>query len=404
MKPTLTKVVLALFAVAALAAVVLAEQQSRNVLGKIDHSALIEAVPGVPATPAEASTRAYGPNALAQSEAVGLDAAYAPFRGRVTAARNVIKDAVANRRQNQDAIAQRSLAQANTSPIVSRMGGIDKISNMSETETQQAAIQAVGGYQQSLSGAPDNVPSGGGMQAMMQRMMSDPAYQERFEKMSKKEQEAELQKYMGNAQAPKPPAGPTAAERQAQLATNETTAVVAKQKELGAIMQRMQGINAEFTQKDQAIMATPGGYDQIGKEIHARIEKLPVVGTGEAGDYVDPVKLQALQRELATRNRTRAAWELQQRSTLYSQRKAKTKEVAAAYTAWLKQNMGAVTTQTAQILDDATIEVAVHCEEDLIGVSEDLAKYSGEATRHAAQYEWAYQKKMSEPTVRMSSK
>jgi hypothetical protein len=37
MKPTLTKSVLALFSFAVVAAIVVAEEQSRNVLGKIDH-------------------------------------------------------------------------------------------------------------------------------------------------------------------------------------------------------------------------------------------------------------------------------------------------------------------------------------------------------------------------------
>jgi hypothetical protein len=241
------------------------------------------------------------------------------------------------------------------------------------------------------------------MQALMQRMMSDPAYQARFEKMSKKEQEAEIQKYMGNAQAPAPPTGETAAERQAKQAVKETTTVVARQNELGAIMQRLQGLDAEFAQKDQAILAAPGGHEQIGKEIGARIEKLPVIQMGEMYDH-DQAKVQALQRELATRDRTRAAWELQQRAALYAQRKARYKEIAAAYTAWLKQSLGSVNSQTAQLLDDASVELAVHCEEDLIGLSEKLAQYTTEATRHAAQYEWSYQKKMTEPTVQPSSK
>jgi hypothetical protein len=72
------------------------------------------------------------------------------------------------------------------------------------------------------------------------------------------------------------------------------------------------------------------------------------------------------------------------------------KEVAANYTAWLKKNLGPVSSQTAQVLDDATVEMAVDCEEQLIGLSEDLAKYTAEATRDASQHEWAYQKKMSE--------
>ncbi len=401
MKPTLTKSVLALFACTALAAVMLAEQQSRAVLGKIDFQALLEAVPGIPATPAEAAKRAYGTEIKADQPPFVLDTFYAPFYKKVAAARDIIKDAVANRSQNQEALAQRTRAQAEASPIVNRMGGIDKISEMSEEEAKQAAAQAVGSYQQSLSGAPGNTPSGGGMQAMMQRMMNDPAYQERFEKMSKKEQEAELQKYMGKA--PPPPVGETAAERQAKQATKETTAVLAKQNELSDIIQRVRAGDAEFAKKDQAILATPGGHDQIAKEIGARIQKLPVVATGEAGDMVDPVKLQALQREQATRDRTRAAWELQQRTALYAQRKAQYKEVAAAYEAWFKQNLGPINSQTAQLLDDATVEMAVHCEEELIGLSESLAKYTERATTDAAQYEQAYQKKMSEPAAHSAS-
>jgi hypothetical protein len=43
-------------------------------------------------------------------------------------------------------------------------------------------------------------------------------------------------------------------------------------------------------------------------------------------------------------------------------------------------------------------------EEDLIGSSEKVAQYTTEATRHAARYEWAYQKKMSEPAAKPFSK
>ena len=129
-----------------------------------------------------------------------------------------------------------------------------------------------------------------------------------------------------------------------------------------------------------------------------------MVATGEAGDMVDPAKLQALQREQATRERTRATWELQQRAVLYGQRKARYKEAAAAYTAWLKQNLGPLTSQTAQVLDDATIEMAVGVEEDLIAVSENLARYTAESTRYAAQYERSYQVRMSEPVARPFTK
>ena len=397
MKLTLTKSVLALLIFTMVIAVVVAQQQSRNVLGKNNYAELMDAAPGVPATPAEAGRRAYGPEVKVQDSAA-LDDFYAPFNRRVAAARDVIKDAVANRRQHQEALGQRSIAQANASPIINRMGGTDMISEMSEEEAKQAAVKAAGSYQQSLQGGP--TPSGGGMQALMQRMMSDPAYQERFEKMTKKEQEAELQKYMGNAQAPPPPVGETAAERRAAQNVTETSAVVSQQNELAAIMQRLLARDAEFDEKDRAILAAPGGYDEINNDIQARIAKLPVIARGEAGDIVDPVKLQILERERATRDRARAAWELQQRAALYTRRKAHYKEVAASYSAWLKRSLGPVTSQNAQLLDDATVEMAVQCEEDVLGQSEKLAQYTQEATGHAAQFEAAYQKKMSEPPAK----
>ena len=395
MKTMLGKAVLMLLASTAPAAMVWADQQSREVLGKIDHAALIEAVPGIPATAAEAGKRAYGTEMLGETEPKALDSFYAPFQKRLAAARDVIKEALANRQRNREELAQRTKAQAEGSPIVSRMGGTEKIAEMSEEEQKQAAARAVGSYQQSLSGAPPN--SGGGMQALMQRMMSDPAYQERFEKMSKAEQEAELRKYMGPT--PPAPTGKTAAERKAEQATSETAAVVAGQNELGAILQRMRAGDAEFATKDKAILASPGGHDQIAKDINAKIAKLPVIGTGEAGDYADPAKVQALQREQAIRDRTRATWELQQRTALFAQRKAQFKQVATDYAGWVKKNLGLVTNETAQLLDDSKVEMALDCEEQMIGLSEDLAKYTAESTRQAAYYEWAYQKKMSEPAA-----
>ena len=163
--------------------------------------------PRHPGTAAEASRRTYGTEINANADTAALDSLYAPFYKRVAAARDVLKNAVDARSANQEALAQRTKAQADASPIVIRMGGTDKIGEMSEAEAQQAAIQAAGDYQQSLSGAPGTAPAGGGMQAIMQRMMNDPAYQERFEKMTKQEQEAEMRKYMGNDTRPRRPPG-----------------------------------------------------------------------------------------------------------------------------------------------------------------------------------------------------
>lgn len=393
MKLALTKLNLALFVFTALAAVLLAEQQPQAVLGKINFAVLFDAAPALPASTVEAGKRTYGTDINLSSSTADLSPLYEPFNNRVAAARNVIKGAVDARPAHREALAQRSIAQANDSALISRMGGVEKISQMSEAEAQQAAAQAVGSYQQSHSGAPGN---SSGMQAMTERLLKDPAYQERFEKMSKKEQEAELQKYMGNANAPTPPAGETAAERRAKHAVNETGAVLAKQNDVAAILQRIQGIDAEFAKKDQAISTGAGSHEQIAQQTRARIAKIPMVDMGEAGPMPDPAKLKAAQREQATLDRNRAALELQQRTALYAERKAKYKEVAASYAAWLKQYRGPISDATANLLNDATADTALSCEEELINLAENLRKYHEDTTRDAAQYEQAFQKRMSE--------
>ena len=393
MKPTLTKLNLALLAFMALAAVLLAEQRPQAVLGKINFAALFDAAPAMPANTAEAAKRTYGTDVNLSLQTADLSPFYEPFNKRVAAARNVIQEALDARPANQEALQQRAMAQANDSAIISRMGGIDKISEMSEEEMQQAAAQAIGSYQQSLSGGRGN-PSG--MQAMMERMMKDPAYQERFEKMSKKEQEAELRKYMGNAQAPAPPTGETAAERQAKQAVAETGSVLAKHNDVAAILQRILSIDAEFAKKDQAITTGAGSHEQIAQQTRSKIAKIPLVDGGEAGPMPDPAKLKAARLEHATLDRSRAASELQQRTALYAERKAKYKEVAASYAAWLKQYVGPINNATADLLNDATADTALRCEEALINLAENLRMYNEEATRDAAQYEQTYQIRIRE--------
>src|ERR1700681_3698503 len=141
MKPTHIKLILGIFVIASVVTVALAQSQSRSALGKIDFQALLDAAPGLPATPAEAGKRAYGADIKAQNQGNELDSFYAPFNQRITAARAVIKDAVASRGQDEQALQQRAMAQANASPIINKLGGIEKMGQMSEEEMKQAAAQ-----------------------------------------------------------------------------------------------------------------------------------------------------------------------------------------------------------------------------------------------------------------------
>jgi hypothetical protein len=283
-------------------------------------------------------------------------------------------------------------AMSNSNPIVSGMGGVDKIQQMTPEQREAAARQSAANYQQSLvTGNGRNSPA---MQAMMQKVMTDPAYRARFMQMSEAEKEAELRKNMG-------PVAPQSVEdhqkgQQELKAADEIRNSQAIQQDLQKMTQRIQSIETEFAKKDQAISDAPGNHAQIGRDIGAKIAKVPVVELGEYGHDKDPAQMQALYREQATRDRERAAAELTQRAALYEQKKSQYKEVVSAYQEWLKQNQGRINPSMNDLLKGTNTELAVAgFEQGLIGLAEDLAKYSKHATQDAAGYEQNYQEKIS---------
>jgi hypothetical protein len=386
MKPVLNRLTVFLLFLTTLAAVIVAQPQSG--LGKINFAVLFNAAPAIPATPAEAAKRTFVPGDANESTAP-LEASYEPFNKEIAAARETLQPAVESEPARREAMSHQAVANANSSAMIAGMGGIDKISQMSDEEREQAALQAVGNVPQS-SGAPPQ--AGAGMQAVMQRMMNDPAYAERFEKMSQAEQEAEMRKAMGAPMAQHS----AAEERHALQGSEEAAAVKARVDQLQAIHQQILSVDSGFDKKDQAITNAPGSHDEIGKATGAKRAKIPLVEAGELGHIPDPVQVKALARDHATRNRVRADWELKQRANLYASRKAAYLEAATAYTNWLKLEPMHPTGSTAKLMLDSATNIAIDCEVQLIKLAEHLARYGHDATLDAAHFELAFQKTMSE--------
>ena len=387
------KTIAAVFGISLLAMFAWAGQQPQDVLGKVNFASLFDTAPAIPSGTAEARKRVYGAD-IAHSNEVDLTPFYESFDKRVAAAREVIQSAVDARAANQEAIGQRAVADANNNAIIAGMGGTEKMSEMSEEEVQAAAMKSMGNYQQSMAGGHPEAAQG--TQAIMQRMMNDPEFRERFEKMTPEQQEAEMRRAMGPGM---PVAQHTAAEdKRAMQAPNEMAARVARQKEGGAILERLLRIDTEFEQKDKAIVSSPGNHEQIAADTKAKIAKLPIVHIpGEASyDGPDPAKLKVVLREQAALDRTRAAADLQQRTALFAERKAKYKELAASYADWLKQAPGAASNASANLVNDASADLGLQCEQELIKRAESLRKFHESATRDAAYYEQLYQKKLTE--------
>jgi hypothetical protein len=255
-------------------------------------------------------------------------------------------------------------------------------------EQQRAAAQrSVAAFQQNLvTGGGRNSPQ---MQAMMQRVMSDPEYRARFQRMTDAEKEAELRSNMGTV-APSTPEQHQ--EAQQQLAAGKETATAMEiRNELTQLGQRIAEIDAEFATKDQAISKGKGSHEEISREIGARMAKVPVVELGEYGHDRDPEQVMALEVEQATRDRARAADELTQRAALYQQRKSQYLQALAAYEVWLKRSLGKIDASMDDPLSGHNTELAVMGYEDgLITLAENLSKYSEATTREAARFDNSY--------------
>jgi len=400
MKPILTLFRLALIAAIVFPVDVLAQQPS--ILGKTDILALVDAAPGMPSSAAQAATRAYGPDIRMYEVPVNLDTLYVPFYSRVDAVLKQHRETATLRAKegmpSQAQIEQQSRAQVNSNPIVAGMGGIDSLQQMTPAQREAAARQSAANFQQNLmTGGGRNSP---GMQAMMQRVMSDPGYRARFMQMNEQEKEAELRGYMGNPA----PRAPTPAEQRSQT-KNDVATAMALRNELSQMTQRLGEIEVTFTKKDQEITVAKGSHREIANDIATRMEKVPIVELGEYGRDRDPNLVVPLLREEGARHRDRAAWELQQRTALFSQRKAQYKEQIAAYRVWFKQNEARINACKPDLMRGPNPELEVAgFEEGLIGLAQTLAKYSESATKDAAHYEKAYQASLTEYGAARSSR
>jgi hypothetical protein len=380
MKRILTNLACLLLAMAVVNVPALA-QQSASILGHTDLTGLLGSVPAMPGSTQDATR--------------DRETEYGTFSKRAEAAHQAIKAAAAERfkptmQQDPAAVERQARAQVNSNPIVSGAGGVDKLQHMTPAQREAAVRQSMAGFQQNLvTGNGRNSPE---MRAMMQKVMSDPAYRARLNSMTPQEQEAEIRRNMGKVT-------PLSAEEhekaQQQLRNgDEIRTSMAVRNEINEMGTRLGEIEATYARRDQAISLTPGNHRQIAEAIGDKMAKVPIVELGEYGHDRDPVKVQALEREKARMDRDRAAAELAERTKLYKQRKLEYAGLIANYQTWLKQNLGRINTST-NFMENKNTELAVAgYEEALIGISEDLAKYSKDATRDAAMYENIYKDKM----------
>ncbi len=175
---------------------------------------------------------------LPEAKQTNFDLKYGSYLDKITLFKKQLSDQVqrslGEQRSDQQSIIEDARSIANQNSIVQQMGGADAVMNMSEAERKKAAQRAVA---QTMSNPGSFAPNqDAGMKVMMQRMMNDPRYREAYNKMSDAEKQAELKKYMGNAQTERN----DAAFEQMLKDRNSTSNAIHIDQVLGKCLQQMQ--------------------------------------------------------------------------------------------------------------------------------------------------------------------
>lgn len=369
-----------------------ASGQQQGLIGKTNFLSYLEEAPPPPPSIQDAARIAYGANIL-QPDPLALQRVFQPIRDKVERAREQYRQAYAGK-YGQGGDAGQASAAVNSNPIVAGMGGVEKVQQMDEAQAEAAARQAAAGYQQDIMQS-----MGGDMAALYQKMLSDPAYRERFEKMNDQEKAMELQKYMGPASSNNtaPMAPHQMAKRQQSLQSRDKVRDAMEVNEkITAVYQQLQDAAAAFGRAMDEWNATPVSHEEIEAEFNQKYNALPEIVAGEAGRQKDPEQFRLLKLRTAEAHRERAANGLKHHTALYGELKQQYKLAVSDYLDYMSGNSHKVNGDVAGLYDGTNTELAViDFEISLLGLAEGLAKWSEELTQEAASWEKYYQETLA---------
>lgn len=365
-------------------------------IGKTNFATYIDEAPGLPATLEEAAKWYYGNNNFVQPDYNGFQQRYQPFYNKIDRLTEQYKQVYGakieayNEQQGEAGIRRNMEAEVNKNPIVAQMGGVEKIQNMSEEEAKAAALQASAQMMQNPG------MQSAGMTALYQKVVSDPAYAARFEKMSDKEKEAELRKYMAGdqvqAKTPQQMAQAQQARDQQSKASNDVANALEINQFLTDLQTKLMQTQDALAQEFAAVETAANGHDAIESEFASKLKAIPVVELGEYGRDHDPAKVKVLKMETVTKHRNQAITELKQNQVLLNKLKNYYKQVISEYSTYIQKNADKINGDPAALYNGTNTELAVaNFEMSLLSLATDIAQRSQHITSDLAHWEAEYQ-------------
>jgi uncharacterized protein YktA (UPF0223 family) len=217
---------------------------------------------------------------LPEAKQVNFEATYKSYLGKVEMQQKKLSDMLqkhmGEQRSSEAEIKADAINMANRSAVVQQMGGADALMNMSEAERKAAAAKMKADVN-SNPGAYTGVKDPG-MNAMMQKMMSDPAYRDKFSRMSEKEKQAELQKFMTPQSAPRNDVAHEASMKE----RDDTKAAIDFNMLLAKSLNNMQEAAKPYSEGTTLANAYYDGlYDKLRAWYKVQYDALPMEVVGE---------------------------------------------------------------------------------------------------------------------------
>ncbi len=364
----------------------------QTLIGSTDIPAYIQEVKPLPDNLSEAMRRTYGTEQFTYNPPQ-VESFYKPLMDKLEAVQNRYQDFYAKKQQSASYTEDQAKADINKNPIIANMGGLDAVTAMNEEERKVAATKATA--QVTADPFAASGVQSAGMTALYQKIVADPAYAERFNKMSEKEKEAELRKYMANDQPVAKTPDQMKAHHEQVKQQNAQADKVRNAQEIQLKMQawseQIQAASDAFAQNIAAIEKQPGSHDDIRASFIPKYEAVPIVELGEYGHDKDPEMMQKLRQEEALAHKLRAEAELKQSLVPFKKLQADYVKIAADYMIWIKANAGKVNGDMNDFFNGTHTEIPLSgFEMSLLNMAVNLVDQSEEYAAAAAQWERRY--------------
>jgi hypothetical protein len=347
-------------------------------------------IPLPPLTTAEAANRNYGAD-LRNPEYQALEKFYQPNTDCIGQILNAQNTALKNRYeagmagQDEASMRAQAMAMANQNPILAGMGGAEKVAQMTPEQAEAAAREAATSYMADPFAA-SGVQSDG-MTALYQKIISDPAYAARFEKMSEQEREAELRKFMANDKPQAKTPAQQQQEKQQLAKSGKIQLAIAFQQQYAELQSQIMDVNNRFAEQRTAILTAPGGHSDINAAYQKKFAAIPEIVMGE-GREKDPDLVQKLNRETALEHKVLAEKLLKRNQMLLTELQDDYQRIMAGYAGFYAENAPQIDPAPTNPLDGADAEtLAIQCEMTLGGLVLSLIDQAKEITREAAEWE-----------------